>query len=51
MPREPQAYAAALYRVLHETDAEGWAWIAVERPPLDASWDAIRDRLERAAAQ
>ena len=50
MPHDPQAYAAALYRVLHELDAEGWDWIAVERPPLDASWDAIRDRLQRAAA-
>ena len=51
MPQEPKAYAAALYRVLHETDAEGWDWIAVERPPLDSPWDAIRDRLERAAAR
>jgi len=51
MPNQPQAYAAALYRVLHEADAEGWDWIAVERPPMDASWDAIRDRLERAAAR
>jgi len=50
MPNDAQAYAAALYRILHDVDAQGWDWIAVERPPLDASWDAIRDRLERAAA-
>lgn len=51
MPQDAEAYAAALYRILHDLDAQGWDWIAVERPPLDASWDAIRDRLERAAAR
>ena len=51
MPKEPENYAAALYRILHDVDAGGWDWIAVERPPLDPSWDAIRDRLERAAAR
>lgn len=51
MPDEPESYAAALYRVLHEVDAENWNWIAVERPPADPRWDAIRDRLERAAAR
>jgi len=51
MPDQPEPYAAELYRTLHELDAEKWDWIAVERPPSDASWDAIRDRLERAAAR
>ena len=51
MPKDPHAYAAALYRTLHELDAEGWDWIAVEQPPPDTSWDAIRDRLERAAVR
>ena len=51
MPDEAEAYAAALYGVLHEVDSENWDWIAVERPPADPSWDAIRDRLERAAAR
>jgi L-threonylcarbamoyladenylate synthase len=51
MPQQAEPYAAALYRILHEVDAQGWDWIAVERPPSDASWDAIRDRLERAAAR
>ena len=51
MPEEPGAYAAALYRTLHEVDAEQWDWIAVERPPAGPSWEAIRDRLERAASQ
>jgi L-threonylcarbamoyladenylate synthase len=51
MPKEPDAYAAVLYRILHEADSEGWDWIAVEEPPKDAAWDAIRDRLSRAAAR
>ncbi|HTS49262.1 MAG TPA: L-threonylcarbamoyladenylate synthase [Bryobacteraceae bacterium] len=51
MPRDAEAYAAALYRILHEEDTQRWDWIAVERPPSDASWDAIRDRLERAAVR
>jgi L-threonylcarbamoyladenylate synthase len=51
MPRDPAAYARALYQVLHDADREGWDWIAVERPPCDPAWDAIRDRLERAAAR
>jgi L-threonylcarbamoyladenylate synthase len=51
MPRDPRAYAAALYRILHEADSEGWDWIAVERPPQDPSWAAILDRLERAASR
>jgi L-threonylcarbamoyladenylate synthase len=49
MPREPGAYARLLYDVLHDADSERWDWIAVEAPPADPAWDAIRDRLERAA--
>jgi len=49
MPGEPGAYASLLYEVLHDADAQGWDWIAVEQPPTDPAWDAIRDRLERAA--
>jgi L-threonylcarbamoyladenylate synthase len=51
MPREPGAYASVLYEILHDADSQGWDWIAVEPPPQDASWDAIRDRLERAATR
>jgi L-threonylcarbamoyladenylate synthase len=51
MPNEPQKYAATIYRALHEADAEGFDWIAVEQPPADQAWDAIRDRLERAASR
>jgi L-threonylcarbamoyladenylate synthase len=51
MPDDPHAYAALLYDQLHEADAEGWDWIAVEPPPRGPEWAAIHDRLERAAAR
>lgn len=51
MPADATSYAAVLYQKLHEADAEGWDWIAVERPPRDPAWAAILDRLERAAAR
>ena len=50
MPDDPRAYAAVLYEKLHEADAQGWDWIAIEQPPPGEEWSAIRDRLERAAA-
>ena len=50
MPPYPHAYAAVLYRTLHELDGEGWEWIAVEEPPKDPEWAAVADRLHRAAA-
>lgn len=51
MPAGPAAYAACLYAELHTADAEGWDWIAVEEPPRTPEWDAIWDRLTRAAAR
>jgi len=51
MPADPRQYAAVLYERLHQADLEGWDWIAVERPPNEPAWAAIRDRLERAAAR
>jgi L-threonylcarbamoyladenylate synthase len=51
MPDEPRAYAAVLYERLHEADAQGWEWIALEQPPPGDEWSAIRDRLERAASR
>lgn len=48
MPFDPAGYAAALYGILHEADAEGWDWIAVEPPPDTPAWAAIHDRLGRA---
>jgi L-threonylcarbamoyladenylate synthase len=49
MPTTPSEYAAVLYEKLHEADAQGWDWIAIEQPPPGEEWSAIRDRLERAA--
>ena len=49
MPRDPQAYAAALYATLHRLDGEGLDWIAVELPPDEPAWQGVRDRLRRAA--
>lgn len=49
MPSDPAAYAETLYAVLHNLDEQGYDWIAVEWPPESASWEAIRDRLRRAA--
>ncbi len=49
LPRDPRAVAARLYATLHAFDDEGCVLVVVERPPRDAAWDAVRDRLERAA--
>jgi L-threonylcarbamoyladenylate synthase len=49
MPLDAEPYAAQLYRVLHQLDAENWPWIAVEMPPDTPDWVAICDRLRRAA--
>ena len=49
MPFGAASYAARLYAVLHELDAENLPWIAVELPPETPEWAAIRDRLMRAA--
>ncbi len=51
MPQDAGAYGAALYATLHEADAGGWDWIAVEAPPDSAEWAAIYDRLRRAATK
>jgi L-threonylcarbamoyladenylate synthase len=51
MPDSPRAYAAVLYETLHQADAQGWDWIAVEQPPPGPEWAAIHDRLGRAAAK
>jgi L-threonylcarbamoyladenylate synthase len=51
MPDNPREYAAVLYERLHEADAGGWDWIAIEQPPCTEEWSAIRDRLERAATR
>lgn len=49
MPREPRAYAFHLYDALRQLDALGVALILVEDVPINRAWDAVRDRLQRAA--
>ncbi|MGO9863206.1 MAG: L-threonylcarbamoyladenylate synthase [Terriglobales bacterium] len=51
MPQSASEYAAALYEVLHRADAGNYDWIAVDLPPNVLEWEAIRDRLKRAAAK
>jgi L-threonylcarbamoyladenylate synthase len=50
MPAAAADYAAALYEVLHQADAGNYNWIAVDLPPSTPEWEAIHDRLRRAAS-
>jgi L-threonylcarbamoyladenylate synthase len=50
MPADAALAAHELFAVLRELDATGVTEIIVERPPVDAAWDGVRDRLQRAAA-
>ena len=50
MPVSAEAYAAQLYRVLHELDMQRLDWIAVDTPENTGEWEAVRDRLTRAAS-
>lgn len=49
-PAQPQEYARRLYSMLHELDAAGAQRILIERPPAGPAWEAVADRLRRAAA-
>ncbi len=49
MPADAAEYAAKLYRTLHELDSRNYDWIAVDTPDDAPEWEAIRDRLRRAA--
>jgi L-threonylcarbamoyladenylate synthase len=51
MPLAAADYAAALYGELHQADETGFDWIAVELPPHSHPWEAVHDRLRRAASQ
>lgn len=51
MPQSSSEYAASLYAVLRQADAGGYSWIVVDAPPQDARWEAVTDRLKRAAAR
>lgn len=49
MPTTAAAYAAALYETLHQADESNVDWIAIDTPPATPDWEAIQDRLTRAA--
>jgi len=50
MPRDAEGYARKLYAALRELDGAGCDAILVETPPEDPAWQAVRDRLQRAAS-
>jgi L-threonylcarbamoyladenylate synthase len=49
-PSDPERYGHDLYANLRKLDASGAKRIVVEAPPLTAPWEAVNDRLTRAAA-
>ena len=49
-PESAAGYAHDLYANLRALDASGAQLILVEAPPADAAWEAVNDRLARAAA-
>ena len=51
MPAASTDYAAALYEKLHQADAANADWIAVDQPPNTPEWEAVQDRLRRAATK
>jgi L-threonylcarbamoyladenylate synthase len=50
MPDAPADYGRQLYATLRRLDKLGVSRILIERVPAGIEWDAIRDRLSRAAA-
>jgi L-threonylcarbamoyladenylate synthase len=51
LPNEAAAYARELYAALRELEDAECAAIVIEDVPFTPEWDAVRDRLTRAAAQ
>jgi L-threonylcarbamoyladenylate synthase len=49
LPAQPAGYAAQFYDTLHRLDQAGVDRIVVARPPDGPEWQAIHDRLRRAA--
>jgi L-threonylcarbamoyladenylate synthase len=50
IPHDAEAFARAIYAELHACDEAGAERIIVEALPLASEWEAIADRLKRAAA-
>lgn len=49
MPHSPEGYAQALYATLRSLDGQGYDLLLVVNPPTSEPWQAVRDRLSRAA--
>jgi len=49
-PADPVRYAQALYALLRELDARHYDQIWLQTPPTTPAWDAVNDRVKRAAA-
>ncbi len=49
MPSDVAQYGSRLYHLLHQLDAHRYDWIAVDAPPETPEWEAVLDRLRRAA--
>jgi len=47
---DPAHYARDLYALLRRLDGQGYARILMEQPPRAAAWQAVNDRIGRAAA-
>ncbi|HZR07330.1 MAG TPA: L-threonylcarbamoyladenylate synthase [Myxococcales bacterium] len=50
LPEDAQGYAQGLYAALRDLEDADCTAILVEQVPAGAEWDAVRDRLARAAA-
>lgn len=50
LPSRAEPYASGLFSALHEMDDAGVTSIVIEAVPDLAIWDAVRDRLKRAAS-
>ena len=50
LPASPDGYARSLYDTLNQCDQTGAELILIQSLPSGAGWDAIRDRLSRAAS-
>ncbi len=50
MPSDPDGYARQLYDALHRCDEQGCEYIVIEPPPKNTRWDAIWNRIRRAAS-
>ena len=50
LPASPDGFARSLYDTLNQCDQTGAELILIQSLPTGAGWDAIRDRLTRAAS-